>query len=263
MANPAQHLRAEGVSVTLGGRDILKDIDLAFAPGEVTALLGPNGAGKSTLLTCLAGLRAPGGGRVVLEGSAILSLSPKERARRIAYLPQTPEIAWGLDVRTFVRLGRTAHRGVFGESPADAAAVDEALALNDLAAFAARDIRTLSGGERARAHIARALAGEPAWLVADEPLTGLDLGHQLDAADLLKAAAARGVGVVVSVHDLQFAVRVADRIVVLREGRILADGPAAEALTSEVLAQAYAVDAHWVAGQGGALLDVVSQRDPA
>ncbi len=258
--NASRYLRAQDVSVSLGGRDILSHVSLAFAPGQVTAIVGPNGAGKSTLLTSLVGLRAPGHGQVVLEGSAILAMSARERARRIAYLPQTPEIAWGLDVRTFVRLGRTAHTGVFGESAADAFAVDAALASTGLSGFAARDIRTLSGGERARAHIARALAGEPDWLVADEPLTGLDLGHQLDAADLLKGAAARGMGVVVSVHDLGFAVRAADRIVVMMEGQILSDGAPAEALTAEVLAKAYAVDAHWVAGQSGPLLDVIARR---
>jgi len=260
MGKAITDLRAEGVSVSLGGRDILTDISLAFAPGRVTAILGPNGAGKSTLLSCLVGLRAPRRGRVTLEGSAILKLSARERAKRIAYLPQTPEIAWGLDVRTFVRLGRTAHRGVFGESAADAFAVDLALKSTGLSDFAARDIRTLSGGERARAHIARAFAGEPDWVVADEPLTGLDLGHQLDAADLLKAAAARGAGVVVSVHDLGFAARACDRIVVMMEGQILSDGPPAEALTAEVLAKAYGVDAHWAAGESGPLLDVIARR---
>jgi iron complex transport system ATP-binding protein len=261
MAPAARDLRAEAVSVSLGGRDVLADVTLAFSAGEVTALLGPNGAGKSTLLACLTGLRAPSRGRVTLEASPILGFGARERARRVAYLPQTPEIAWSLDVRTFVRLGRTAHRGVFGESAEDAAAVEAALESTRLSDFAARDIRTLSGGERARAHIARALAGQPDWIIADEPLTGLDLGHQLDAADLLRAAAARGLGVVVSVHDLAFAVRAADRIVVMMEGRILGDGPAKGALGPEVLAKAYGVDARWVAGEGGPLLDVFGRHD--
>ncbi len=254
-------LIADRASVRLGGRTVLDVVDLALRAGEVTAIVGPNGAGKSTLLSCLTGLRTPSQGDIRLEGRAIAALSDRERARRIGYLPQTPEIAWRLNVHTFVRLGRTAHRGVFGESAADAAAVDRALDSTGMAAFAGRDVTSLSGGERARALIARALAGEPAWLLADEPLTGLDLGHQLDAAGLLRAIATRGVGVVVTLHDLAFAARTADRVVVMAEGRILADGPAIEALTPAVLAEAYAVDARWIEGHGGPLLDILGRQD--
>ena len=253
-------LVADGVTVRLGGRAVLKGVGLALRAREVTAVVGPNGAGKSTLLSCLAGLRPPSQGRVLLDGRVIGKLGDRERAKQIGYLPQSPEIAWKLDVHTFVRLGRTAHRGVFGESAADAEAVDRALESTQMAAFADRDITTLSGGERARALIARALAGEPAWLLADEPLTGLDLGHQLDAADLLRTVAREGVGVVVTLHDLAFAARTADRIVVMAQGRILADGPATQALAPAVLAEAYAVDARWVDGQSGPLLDLLGRR---
>jgi iron complex transport system ATP-binding protein len=109
--------------------------------------------------------------------------------------------------------------------------------------------------------IARALAGEPAWLLADEPLTGLDLGHQLDAAELLRRIASDGVGVVTALHDLAFAARVADRIVVMADGRIIADGPPAEALAPTVLARAYAVDARWIDGQSGPLLDILGRYE--
>jgi iron complex transport system ATP-binding protein len=254
-------LAAQGIEVRLGGRAVLRDIGLAFDAGRVAAIVGPNGAGKSTLLTCLAGLRRPGAGVVRLDGRLITALSPRERARRIGYLPQAPEIAWRLDVHTFVRLGRTAHRGVFGEDPGDADAVDRALAATAMTAFSRRDVTTLSGGERARALIARALAGEPAWLVADEPLTGLDLSHQIDAGDLLQEVARSGVGVIVSLHDLSFAARVADRIVLIAEGRVLADGVPAEALAPPMLARAYGVDAGWTNGKGGPLLDVLGRRD--
>jgi iron complex transport system ATP-binding protein len=148
---------------------------------------------------------------------------------------------------------------VFGESVADARAVDRALESAAMTAFAGRDITTLSGGERARALIARALAGEPAWLLADEPLTGLDLSHQLDAAALLRRVARAGVGVVAAVHDLAFAARTADRVVLLAEGRILADGSPAIALDPARLADAYGVEACWVEGAGGPLLDVLSR----
>jgi iron complex transport system ATP-binding protein len=221
--------------------------------------MGPNGAGKSTLLTCLAGLRRPGAGAARVDGQDIGRLSPRARARRIGYLPQAPEIAWRLDVHTFVRLGRTAHRGIFGEDARDAEAVSNAMEATGMVEFSGRDVTTLSGGERARALIARALAGEPAWLLADEPLTGLDLSHQIDAADLLRRVSGRGVGVVISLHDLPFAARVADRIVLIAEGRVLADGPPAEALRPDVLARAYGVEARWIDGASGPLLDVVGR----
>jgi iron complex transport system ATP-binding protein len=246
--------------VRLGGRAVLDQVGLTLAPGEVAAIVGPNGAGKSTLMTCLAGLRRPDLGRVWLEGRAMGEIPDAERARRIGYLPQAPEIAWRLDVHTFVRLGRTAHRGMFGEGPGDKAAVDQALESTGMAPFAGRDITTLSGGERARALIARALAGEPAWLLADEPLTGLDLAHLLDTADLLRRVARGGVGVVVAVHDLAFAARVADRAVLLARGRILADGPPAQALAPACLSLAYGVEARWLAGGGGPLLDVLGRQ---
>ena len=253
-------LAGEGLRLRLGGRAVLDGVSLAFRAGEVTAVVGPNGAGKSTLMTCLAGLRRPDEGRVSLDGAALARLGDRERARRIGYLPQAPEIAWRLDVRTFVRLGRTAHRGLFGQGPGDAEAVERALATTSLAAFAERDVASLSGGERARVLIARALAGDPAWLLADEPLTGLDLGHQLDAADLLRATARAGAGVIVTLHDLAFAARVADRVVVMAEGRVIADGRATQALSSQVLSRAYAVDAGWLGGEGGPLLDVRGRR---
>ena len=253
-------LAGEGLRVRLGGRAVLDGVSLAFRPGDVTAVVGPNGAGKSTLMTCLAGLRHPDDGAVWLAGAPLARLGDRERARRIGYLPQAPEIAWRLDVRTFVRLGRTAHRGLFGQGPGDAEAVERALERTSLTAFAARDVATLSGGERARALIARALAGEPTWLLADEPLTGLDVGHQLDAAELLRAVARSGAGVVVTVHDLAFAARVADRVVVMAEGQVIADGRATQALSPQVLSHAYAVDAGWLGGEGGPLLDVRGRR---
>jgi len=253
-------LTAEGLAVRLGGRSVLDGVGLAFRPGEVSAIVGPNGAGKSTLLGCLAGLRRPDAGEVRLDGAPIASLPSRERARRIGYLPQVPEIAWRLDVHTFVRLGRTAHRGVFGEDPGDAEAVNGALEATQMMAFSHRDVTTLSGGERARALIARALAGEPAWLLADEPLTGLDLSHQIDAGDLLRRVSRGGVGVVMSLHDLSFAARVADRVVLIADGRVLADGPAAQALPPSILARAYGVDARWVDGESGPLLDVLGRH---
>ena len=254
-------LSAKALSVRLGGRAVVDGVELSFNPGEVVAIVGPNGAGKSTLLACLAGLRRADQGQVRLKGQCMTALSDRERARSIGYLPQTPEIAWGLDVHTYVGLGRIAHRAAFGQDAGDAAAVDRALARTDMTSFARRDVTSLSGGERARALIARALAGEPDWLLADEPLTGLDPGHQLDAADLLRQIAKAGAGVLVTLHDLDFAARVSDRVVVMAAGRILADGPAEVALNSRILAEAYAIQACWVEGGSRPLLDIVGRHD--
>ena len=255
----AAPLHAAGVLVRLGGRAVVDRVDLALRPGEVTAIVGPNGAGKSTLLACLAGLRRPQAGEVRLGPDALLELPARERARRIGFLPQTPEVAWRLDVETLVGLGRTPHAGLFGTDPHSRAAVARAMAAADLGDLAQRDIASLSGGERGRVLIARALAGEPGWLIADEPLTGLDLGHQLDISRLLRRFADDAGGVVVTVHDLGFAARTADRAVVMAQGRVLADGPPQAAMRPQVLASAYGVEARWVGAPGAPVLEVVGR----
>ena len=257
--SPATRLTAGGVRVRLGGRAVVDVVSLALRPGGVTAVVGPNGAGKSTLLACLAGLRQPEAGEVRLGETALAALPARTRARRIGFLPQTPEIAWRLDVETLVALGRTPYAGPFGPGAQDRAAVTRAMQDADIEAFARRDVASLSGGERARVLIARALAGEPEWLLADEPLTGLDLGHQLDVATLLRRFAEAGGGVVITVHDLGFAARCADRVVVLADGRVLADAAPEAALSPQVLQAAYGVDAAWLTGRAGPVLDIVGR----
>lgn len=252
-------LAADHLSVRLGGRDVLDSITLALRPGQVTAVIGPNGAGKSTLLACLAGLRRPDSGQALLDATLIATLPHRDRARRIGFLPQMPEIAWAVDVETLVGLGRTPYTGARGLSAADHDAVARALDAADMTAFARRDVTTLSGGERARALIARALAGEPEWLLADEPFAGLDPGHQLDAADLFRGFVHQGRGVVLTLHDLSLAARLADRLIVLAEGRILADGSPLDALTPPVLAQAYGIEARLSEGTAGPLIELVGR----
>lgn len=250
-------LSCTDLTVEIGGRPILSGVTLSIEAGKVTAVVGPNGAGKSTLLSGLAGLRAPTSGAAQLDGLALSGMKPRDRARRLAFLPQTPEIAWAVEARTLVELGRTPFIGARGQAQDDHVAVDEAMAAANVAAFAHRVVETLSGGERARVLIARALAGEPEWLLADEPLTGLDPAHQLDAAALFRRLADAGVGVVVTLHDLSMALRLADRIIVLAEGGVLADQPPATALTPEVLKRAYGVEATLTQGPGGPLVDVI------
>lgn len=250
-------LSCETLSVSIGARTILSDVSLSIEVGKITAIVGPNGAGKSTLLSCLAGLREPTTGTVALDGAVLTRMKPRDRARRMAFLPQTPEIAWSVECRTLIELGRTPFVGARGQTEADRVAVDRAMTAANVETFEHRIVDTLSGGERARVLIARALAGEPEWLLADEPLTGLDPAHQLDAADLFRRLADSGVGVVVTLHDLSMALRMSDRIVVLAEGGVLADDPPASALTPEVLRRAYGVEATLTEGPGGPLIDVI------
>lgn len=251
-------LIATGIQVRLGGHEILHGLDAVFEAGQVTAVVGPNGAGKSTLLTCLAGLRTPDAGEVLLDGERLTALAPRERARRLAFLPQAPEIAWAVDVRTFVGLGRTPHAGAWGLGDEDRAAVEAAMAETGVAPFADRVITTLSGGEKARALIARALAGQPRWLLADEPMAGLDPGHALDAAALFRGLVAGGErGVIVTLHDLDMALRLADRVIVLAGGEVLAEGAPADALTPDILARAYGVEARMLQGEHGPMIEIV------
>ena len=250
-------LSIRGVDVSLGGAPVLRDVSFELRQGEVTAIVGPNGAGKSTLLEVLAGLRAPDAGTARLADQPLLALKARARALAIGYLPQAPEVAWAVTVRTFVGLGRTAHAGPWGLGAEDRAAVEAAIEMAEIADFAERVVTTLSGGERARAFIARALAGEPSWLLADEPLAGLDPGHALDAVALFKDLAAQGRGVVVTMHDLSLAARTADRVIVVAAGRVIADGPAEACLTPQTLAAAYGVEARLVAGAAGPLIEVI------
>ncbi|WP_309628656.1 ABC transporter ATP-binding protein [Brevundimonas sp.] len=250
-------LSCADLTVDIGGKAILSAVSLSIEAGKVTAVVGPNGAGKSTLLGCLAGLHAPTSGSARLDGVSLTGMRPRDRAKRLAFLPQTPEIAWPIEARTLVELGRTPFIGARGQAGEDHAAVDRAMAAANVTEFEHRIVDTLSGGERARVLIARALAGEPEWLLADEPLTGLDPAHQLDAAVLFRRLADDGVGVIVTLHDLSMALRMADRIIVLAEGEVLADDPPATALSPDVLRRAYGVEATLTHGPGGPLIDVI------
>lgn len=255
-----QNLSAHGLMVRLGGRTLFDGLDAAFQPGRVTCVVGPNGAGKSTLMACLAGIRRPGAGEVRLGDAAVLGMGSAARARRIGFLPQTAEIAWPIDVEALVSLGRTPYRSS-GRSPPDRAAIAAAMQATGVTEFADRRVDTLSGGERARVLIARALAGEPEWLLADEPLTGLDPGHQMDACGLFRRLAHdTGYGVVLTLHDLALALRLADRVLVMAEGGLIASGAPSEALTPDIIRRAYGVEARVVAGHGGPVLELIGRH---
>lgn len=237
-------LAVNSLSMCLGGARILGGITARFRPGRVTAVLGPNGAGKSTLLACLAGLRQPDSGEVTLGGVARSALSTRDLSRRIGLLPQTADVHWDVDVATLVALGRYPHRSRWGETEADRAAVADAMAATDVTQFADRAMTRLSGGERARVLLARVLAGQPEWLLADEPLANLDPAHQIDALQCLRDAAGRGAGVIVVLHDLNHALRAADDVLLLSGGKVAAFGPPEVVLTRDIIAQTYGVDTH-------------------
>jgi iron complex transport system ATP-binding protein len=234
-------LRADMISLTLSGRRILNDVCVTCAPGTVTVILGPNGAGKSSLLACLAGGRRPDSGRVTLNDTPLLTLSSKDRARRIGLLPQSGDVHWDIEARALVALGRFAWGSRGGQSVADTAAIDAAMHATDTAQFAHRNVHQLSGGERARVLLARVLAGEPGWLLADEPLANLDPRHQIDMLGVLTAQAERGVGVVAVLHDLGQAARIADHIILMHGGGVYASGTPAQVLTRDTLAAVYGV----------------------
>ncbi|MEO0440934.1 MAG: ABC transporter ATP-binding protein [Pseudomonadota bacterium] len=235
-------LAFENLSLTLRGRDVLKDVTGAFPTGKMTVILGANGAGKSSLLSCLAGLRQPQSGTVVLGDRNLGDWTDNERARKLGLLPQKADIHWNVDVRTVVGLGRLPHRGRWGLSDRDRSAIEEALQTTDCIDIADRHAQRLSGGEQSRVLLARVFAGEPDWLLADEPLASLDPAHQFDIVEQLRSYAAKGAGVITVLHDITLAARFADEVLIMKDGTILAQGSASDVLTPENLAAAYGVE---------------------
>ncbi|ACL56324.1 ABC transporter ATP-binding protein [Methylobacterium nodulans] len=226
-------LVAKSVTVKVEGRQLLDGISLDLEPGALVGLIGPNGAGKSTLLRCLAGLQSPSSGSVDLGGTALAALPPRERGRRIGYLPQTFQPAWDYTVREIVELGASRTAGAFARLPG-------LLRDHELAELADRPWSRISGGERARALLGATLVAEPTVLLADEPGASLDIGHRIDLMRRLHAYAADHI-VVVVLHDIERAVRDCDRLILLKRGRIVRDGAAASVACSPDLDRVFGV----------------------
>ena len=234
-------LALNDISVAYGDKLAVRNASLQVAPGEVVALIGPNGAGKTTLLRAASGVLARRSGSVCIDGEELLALTERQRARRLAVVPQARHLPPAFTVRQTVMLGRTAYLGWLGKpQKADEAKVDEALGHTQLAEFGDRRVGELSGGEQQRVLLARALAQDTAILLLDEPTAHLDLQHQAGILSLVKKMAAeRNLAVLMSLHDLNLVAMYAQRVVLMVAGQIQASGTPDEVLTMERLSAAY------------------------
>ena len=238
-------LAAQQLEVTLSGRTVLHDVSLSLPSGQLVALVGPNGAGKTTLLRALAGL-VSSTGTIEVGGDHLSSLSLRERAKRFGYLPQGHLVHWPLPAKDVVALGRYPHGATDPArlSPRDEQAVLRAMQATNVVEFSERPVTELSGGERSRVALARVLAVEAPIVLADEPTASLDPRYQIDVMINLRSAADRGVLVVVVTHDLGLAARFADTVLVLSDGRLVAQGKPAQALSEQVMADVFRISAY-------------------
>ncbi len=247
MSLPGLGIDIRGLGLRYGRRDVLTDIDLHVGPGERVCLVGPNGAGKSSLLRCLTGLVPPTRGSIELDGLPLASLERGTLARTIAVVPAAVELPFAMRVEEVVRLGRLPHERPFGgRAEADRAAADAAMARVGVEHLRGRDVRELSLGERQLVLLAMAVAQGGRLIVLDEPTVHLDLRHQVEVLLLLTRLAEEGCTVLAVLHDLSLASQAFPRLVLLDQGRLIADGPPREVLTPARIREVYAVDPRFV-----------------
>lgn len=253
-------LAAEDVSVALNGVRLLNGLSGSARAGRLTGLIGPNGAGKTTLLRALLRLQAVDTGRILWGGEDITAKRPHQLSHVFAYLAQAQTVHWPLTVEALAALGRRPAYTPFARlTEVDQAAIDRAIAQTSLEAMRHRAITSLSGGERARALLARVLTSDAPVVLADEPVAALDPYHQLNILDILKALAAAGRVVVIVLHDLSLARRYCDDVILMHAGRVAAQGPSAEVLTAETLEPVYRVRLDL--GETGAVLPLARLAD--
>jgi len=244
-------LQLRGVSCRYGEREVLHAVDFEAEPGTLTAILGPNGAGKSTLLKAAGGLISFSG-EALLDGRPMAELPRREVARQVALVAQDPPADVPFTVLELVLMGRSPRLGRLAlESEHDRALAQQAMVDAGVASLAERPIDQLSGGERRRVFLARALAQEPRLLLLDEPTAFLDLGHQAQVLEHARALAGRGLCVVAVLHDPNLAAAWADRVVLMRDGRVVAAGPSSEVLRAPALQALYGTGLVETSGPGG------------
>jgi iron complex transport system ATP-binding protein len=250
-------LCARNVTVIRGGRAILDDAAFGLREEMFVALVGANGAGKSTLLSCLAGLLRPDQGQVTLDGQPLARLDSRDLARRRAYLPQNPRAEWPISVERLVALGLTPLLPAFGGLPGGfEPRLTDAIVACDLVEHRFQPATTLSGGELARAMLARALIGEPQILLADEPMSGLDPRHALDTVGRLRRLATdQGKLVVATMHDMTLAARHATHLMAMRDGKVLAFGAMSDVLSPDLLREVFDVDTRITGRPGETIID--------
>ncbi|MFC4625358.1 ABC transporter ATP-binding protein [Daeguia caeni] len=247
-------LSVQNLGAMLGGRAVLNDISFEAGRGELIGLIGPNGAGKTTLLRSILGL-APAKGKIAFDGRDMAALRRTEKAALIAYLPQERDVAWPITVEMLVSLGRRALKAAFvGLNAHDAAKIQAAMEQMDIVGFRDRPADALSGGERARALIARVLAQDTPLILADEPVAGLDPAHQLGLMESLAAEARDGRTIIVSLHDLGLAAQYCTRLILMDRGQVVADGVPETVLTQQRLSDVYGIEAHILRLEGQFLI---------
>ncbi|MEE5000108.1 Fe(3+) dicitrate ABC transporter ATP-binding protein FecE [Pseudomonas alliivorans] len=235
-------LQAQQLDIGYGATRIVQDLSFSPPPGKVTALIGPNGCGKSTLLKAFARILTPQSGSLSLDGKAYRDLSARDLARKVAFLPQVLPIPEGVSVRQLVAYGRSPHNSLWGRlSGADQHSVEQALQRMELKTLADRPLSDLSGGQRQRAWLAMILAQDAAIVLLDEPTTYLDISHQVELLDLMRALSAEGKTVITVLHDINQACRYADHLAVMQAGRLVASGAPGDVLNAELVCQVFDV----------------------
>ena len=245
MNGSRQHaVSAQGLTYEVEAQTLLDGVDLDADCGQLVGLIGPNGAGKSTLLRAISGILSCQDGSVRLEGADLRGLSSRDVAAALALIPQIAPYTHGFTSIELVLMGRYPHLGRFQiEGSEDDRIARESMRLTETEQFAGRTLDTLSGGERQRVFVSRALAQQPRVLLLDEPTSNLDVFHQLKVFDLVRRLVDEGLTAIAAIHDLNMAARYCDRLVLLFEGRVLAEGPPDEVLTPEAIARAFGVEA--------------------